>query len=258
MAAVERSSARSSVHSREVQERERCVAVEWWESFFDERYVQAWTAAGSFTDTDRLVDGVEALLGLQPGAEILDIPCGFGRVAGPLALRGYRVTGIDFSPQQLHLAEERNPGPTYIKADMRRPPPGPFDAAINLFSSFGYFDDPREDAAAVTAWARCLRPGGVLVMELMHRDRVAHLYGQAGEYPGGVSESGETDWVTGIRTATVTYGSIVKEFRVRLYTVTEVVQLLHGAGFGHVDAYGTLQGGEVTPETRLVLRAMKP
>lgn len=94
-------------------------------------------------------------------------------------------------------------------------------------------------------------------MELMHRDRAAHLYGQAGGYAGGVSESGVTDWVTGIRTATMTYGSIVKAFRVRLYTVTELVQLLHGAGFGQVDASGTLRGGAVTPETRLVLRATK-
>lgn len=208
--------------------------------------------------SDRFVDDVDALLGLQPCAEILDIPCGFGRVAGPLARRGYRVTGIDFSPQQLHLARQRNPGPTYIEADMRRPPAGPFDAAINLFSSFGYFDDRRDDAAALTAWASCLRPGGVLVMELMHRDRLAYLHGQASDNQGGVSETGVTDWVTGERTASVTYGSITKSFRVRLYTVTEMVQLLHQAGFGHVDAYGTLRGGEVSPETRLVLRAVKP
>lgn len=233
------------------------VLMEWWEGFFDEDYVRVWTASGSFTETDSLVEDVDALLGLPPGAEILDIACGFGRVAGPLARRGYRVTGIDFSPQQLQLAEQRNPGPTYLEADMRRPPPGPFDAAVNLFSSFGYFEDRRDDAAAVGAWARCLRPDGVLVMELMHRDRVAHLHGQPHDGQRGVVETGETNWVTGVRTAKVTFGSIVKSFRVRLYTVTELVQLLEQSGFGHVDAYGTLRGGEVTPETRLVLRAVK-
>lgn len=231
--------------------------MEWWESFFDEHYVQAWTAAGSFTDTDQMVEDVDALLGVQPGGAILDIACGFGRVAGPLARRGYRVTGIDFSAEQLQLAEQRNPGPTYIEGDMRRPPAGPFDAAINLFSSFGYFDDPRDDAAAVSAWSRCLRPGGVLVMELMHRDRVAYLFGQASEDPTGASETRTTDWVTGITSATVTFESITKKFRVRLYTATELVRLLRGAGFGRVDAYGTLRGGEVTPETRLVLRAVR-
>lgn len=231
--------------------------MEWWERFFDEEYVQAWTAAGSFADTDQLIDDVDALLDVPSGAEILDVCCGFGRVAGPLARRGYRVTGIDISPEQLRLAEQRNPGPIYLQADMRRPPPGPFDAAVNLFSSFGYFDDPREDAAALNAWARSLRPGGVLVMELMHRDRVAYLYGQPIEHPEGPSETGHTDWVTGIRTSTMTYGSIVKTFRVRLYTVTALVDLLRQAGFATVEAFGSLRGGEVSPESRLAIRAVR-
>jgi SAM-dependent methyltransferase len=231
--------------------------MEWWEDFFDEDYIQAWEAAGGFSETDRLVAGVEAMLRLPDGAEILDVGCGFGRVAGPLAARGYRVTGIDFSPTQLRLAEQKNPGPRYIEADMRRPPPGPYDAVINLFSSFGYFEDPREDAAALAAWAGCLRPGGVLVMELMHRDRVAHLYGGPIEHPAGVSEEGHTDWVTGLRVSTVRYRAIAKTFQVRLYTATELVRMLHEAGFQHVEASGALDGGEVTPESRLALRALK-
>lgn len=231
--------------------------MEWWQSFFDEEYVKAWTAAGSFADTDQLINDVDALLDVPSGADILDVGCGFGRVAGPLARRGYRVTGIDISPEQLRLAEQRNPGPIYLQADMRRPPPGPFDAAVNLFSSFGYFDDAREDAVALDAWARCLRPGGVLVMELMHRDRVAYLYGQPIEHVGGPSETGHMDWVTGVRTATRTYGSIVKTFRVRLYTVTALVDLLRQAGFHTVEAFGSLRGGEVTPESRLAIRAVR-
>lgn len=231
--------------------------MEWWETFFDEDYVRLWTTAGGFADTGSMVDDVDALLGLRPGAEILDIGCGFGRIAGPLARRGYRVTGIDVSTPQLRLAAERNPGPAYVEADMRRPPPGPFDAAVNLFSSFGYFDDPRDDAAALAAWAGSLRPGGVLVMDLMHRDRVAHLHGRPPGFPDGVSETGHTDWVAGIRTSTVTDGSVVKSFRFRLYTVTELVGMLDRAGFGHVDAYGSPRGGEVSPGSRLTLRAVR-
>jgi SAM-dependent methyltransferase len=231
--------------------------MEWWQDFFDEDYVRAWEAAGGFSNTEALAEGVEAMLGLPPGAEILDVACGFGRVSGALEGKGYRVTGIDFSPSQLALAERRNPGPRYLEADMRRPPPGPYDGVVNLFSSFGYFDDPREDAAALAAWADRLRPGGVLVMELMHRDRVAHLYGQPIDHPGGVTEEGHTDWVTGVRTSTLRHGAIVKTFQVRLYTVTELVRMLRVAGFETVDAYGDLEGGEVTPESRLALRAVK-
>ncbi|MDP8976989.1 MAG: class I SAM-dependent methyltransferase [Actinomycetota bacterium] len=228
----------------------------WWEDFFDESYVQIWTASGAFEGTDQEVDGLVQLLGLAPGAAILDVACGFGRIAGPLHQRGYRITGIDLSEPQLRLAEERNPGPTYLRADMRRPPAGPFDAVLNVFSSFGYFDDPAQDAAALRAWRGVLRPGGALVMTLMHRDRVAYLQAQPREVRGPVREEGETDWVKGVRTATVTYRDTAKNFRVRLYTVTELVGLLRGAGFGQVAAYGDLWHTPVSPATRLVLHAI--
>lgn len=229
----------------------------WWEGFFDADYVEVWTAAGGFDDTAADVDAIEDLLGLSAGASILDLGCGFGRIAGPLTERGYEVTGIDSSTEQLAIAGDRHPGPTYVLGDMRQPPAGEFDAAINVFSSFGYFDDPADDVAAVSAWAQALRSGGVLVMDLMHRDRLAASFGQPIEHPGRVEEVGETDWVTGVRTSTVTYQGIEKTFRVRLYTVTELVRMLHQAGFTAVDAYGSLRGGEVTPHTRLALRAIR-
>lgn len=106
--------------------------MEWWQEFFDEDYVEAWSAAGSFDNTPAVVDDVERVLGLSPGAALLDIACGFGRIAGPLSGRGYDVTGLDISATQLQLAEARNPGPRYVQADMRYPPNGPFDEAVNL------------------------------------------------------------------------------------------------------------------------------
>lgn len=111
--------------------------------------------------------------------------------------------------------------------------------------------------AALRAWADALRLNGVFVMELMHRDRVAHLYGTPIEHRGPVSEEGETDWVTGVRTSTIRYGDISKTFRVRLYTVTELTRMLREAGFRTVEAMGGLEGGRVSPESRLALRGVK-
>jgi 2-polyprenyl-3-methyl-5-hydroxy-6-metoxy-1,4-benzoquinol methylase len=105
--------------------------MDWWETFFDEEYVQAWTVAGSFEGTADQVEAIERLLDAPPAAEILDVACGFGRIALPLHDRGYRLTGIDASASQLRLAQERNPGPHYLQRDMRRPPAGPYDAVIN-------------------------------------------------------------------------------------------------------------------------------
>ncbi|HEY8338245.1 MAG TPA: class I SAM-dependent methyltransferase [Egibacteraceae bacterium] len=227
---------------------------QWWEDFFDEDYVRAWTAAGAFEGSDATAAAIADLLAAAPGGEVLDVACGYGRIAGPLQQRGFRVTGIDASADQLRLAAQRNPGPTYLRRDMREPPPGPFDAVLNVFSSFGYFADRSDDRAALRAWQRVLRPGGLLLMELAHRDAVAHLYEGDDQVveTGGVRETGVTDWVSGVRTSTVTDGEMTKTFRVRLYTVTELVAELGAAGFRAVEARGGL--GTSAPPTPLTRR----
>lgn len=192
--------------------------------------------------------------------EILDVPCGFGRIAARLHARGHTVTGVDLSADQLRIAKKRNPGPVYIQGDMRSPPPGPYDVVLNLFSSFGYFTERSDDLAALRAWFAVLRPGGVLIMDLMHRDGVAYALGR-GQTPmhrGPVHESGVTDWVRGRRTATVRYGAVSKTFQVWLYTATELVEALKTTGFSTIDVTGDLRGTTpFSPATRLVLRAFK-
>jgi SAM-dependent methyltransferase len=230
--------------------------MEWWQTFFGREYVAAWTAAGVFDNTDDEVEGIAALLALPAGARILDVPCGFGRIAGPLHARGYRVVGVDASSHQLALARERNPGPEYRQGDMRVPPPdGPFDAVINVFSSFGYFDDGADDLRAARAWHEALRPGGVLVMTTMHRDYLARHFEPASN--GGVNEQRDIDWVAGVARTTVRHDDWVGTFRVRMYTVTDLVDLLREAGFAEVEAFGTLEREPVSPDTRLVLRAIR-
>ncbi len=232
--------------------------MEWWEDFFDDDYVAAWTEAGRFDRSDEQTDALVALLDLPAGAAILDVPCGFGRIAGRLQDRGHDVVGIDASPRQIELAEVRNPGPRYLVGDMREVPPGPFDAVVNLYSSFGYLAHRDDDLAALAAWYGALRDGGQLVMELLHRDFLAHRYGEEVPDEGPIRETGETDWATGIRTATLTIGAVEKVLRLRLYTATELVRELRRVGFTIIETWGDLdRSGPVTPTSRLVIRAVR-
>lgn len=150
----------------------------WWRTFFDDAYVDAWAADGAFESTDEVAAQLIDFLDLPSRARVLDIPCGFGRFSQPLHDAGYDVVGVDGSDDQIRLAQQRHPGPTYLVGDMREPPSGPFDAVLNLYSSFGYFDDPADDIRCLSAWYEVLRPGGMLVLETMHRDRLAWLWGQ--------------------------------------------------------------------------------
>jgi SAM-dependent methyltransferase len=230
--------------------------TDWWKGFFDEAYVRAWESDGAFQSTDDAVVDLLSFLQLEPGAAILDIPCGFGRFAGPLHEAGYDVVGVDAAPDQIRLARENHPGPRYVLGDMRAPPAGPFDAVMNLYSSFGYFEDPEDDVNCLRAWYRVLRPGGTLVLESMHRDRLAWLWGQEPD-PGTRREAGTTDWKTGVRTSYVQVDGETRMFRLRLYTATDLVGMMAETGFTSIEVYGGLDGSPLDPSTRLAIRARR-
>ena len=229
--------------------------MEWWETFFDEAYTETWAADGAFDRTEDLVPSLVRFLDLPPGARILDAPCGFGRFAGRLHLAGYDVVGIDGSPDQIRLARQRHPGPDYLVADVREPPSGPYDAVLNLYSSIGYSTDPADDLAAFAAAHGVLAPGGVFVLETMHRDALAHLFGAEIPRNDARKEEGWTDWRTGVRTSTVEIGGERREFRVRVYSATELVAMLEQAGFADIEVHGDFDRTPLDPTTRLAIRA---
>lgn len=233
-------------------------AMSWTADFFDRSYTEAWEAVGAFEQTDEQVAGLVSMLDLDEPVDILDAPCGFGRIAGPLARLGHRVTGVDASPDQLAIAAERNPGPTYVRGDMAEPPEGPFDVVLNLYTSFGYSADDAADLAMLRAWHAVLRRGGRLVIETMHRDRFAKLHTPGPRQQGPVTETASPDWTTGVVTSSWTFpdGSS-RTMRLRLYNATEMLALVRAAGFVDVVATGDYAGAPVTPETRLVVRGTR-
>jgi SAM-dependent methyltransferase len=222
---------------------------------------------GRYAETAAEVDGLVRLLAVAPGAHVLDVPCGFGRFAGPLHQRGFRVTGIDFSPDQIALAGARNPGPEYVVGDMAQPPPGPYDALINTFTSFGYGATPDDDARVLRAWHEVLAPGGVLVMETADLERARTLLGgdasRAPDGPGArnvvgdVEERQSVDWDAHVLINRYRAGERYLELRTRLYTREQLVYMLNGAGFGEVQCYGGFDAHPKRPEDRLVVRAVR-
>ena len=150
---------------------------EWWESHFDAHYLREYeplfTAVRDRTEVARLLE----LLELPTGARVLDVPCGQGRHAHLLAEAGFDVTGLDYSTTLLRAAKARGTGTRlrYVRGDMRHLPPawtGRFSAVVNLFTSFGFFLNPADDARVIAEFARVLAPGGMLIWHGGSRDGV--------------------------------------------------------------------------------------
>jgi SAM-dependent methyltransferase len=108
---------------------------------------------------------------------VLDLCCGPGRHAAPLALNGYRVLGLDRDDAAVREAAVRARSAVFVRGDMLRIPlaAGSVDAVICMWQSFGHLE-AIQNAEALAEMARVLRPAGRLVIDLYHRAfHEAHL-----------------------------------------------------------------------------------
>ena len=158
----------------------------WADAYYGELYFRS--AADLLTPRLSALEAeaIAALLALGPGARVLDLACGHGRHARPLAARGAAVVGLDRSGPYLRRALEegaagRPPGapppraaPTYVRGDVRALPfrSGSFDAAFSWYASLFLFDDAT-NAACLREAGRAVRRGGRLLVHHANPLRLA-------------------------------------------------------------------------------------
>lgn len=229
--------------------------MEWWQRIFDtplyfELYEKQDTELAK-TQVAQLI----RLLDLTPPARILDVACGYGRHSVELARRGFAVTGLDLSSVQLAHARERAAAAA-VDVDWRRGDSrtmtfdAEFDAAINMFLSFGYFDTDEEHLALLRGVARALRPGGRFLMDFWNREHEIRGFERwLVERTGEVFEVEE--WEFDHRRGRLNWTNYVFfedgrrdswKHSIRAYTIVELLRLFEQAGL-RVDAvYGGLDG----------------
>jgi len=202
------------------------------------------------------VDAVIDLLGIEPGAAVLDLCCGPGRHSTQLHALGFRVTALDRTHAYLEEVRSVAPEIETVESDMRAfTRPGAFDAVINLFTSFGYFQDPEDDARVVRNMHASLKPGGKLLIDTKGREAIAQQFDprrwlRAADGALWLNEIEIVDdWAAARVTWYVVKDGVTREYRFwhRLYTGTDLRRLLLEAGFASVDLYGKLDGTPYGP-----------
>ena len=144
---------------------------QWWETLFNEKYLKTYIDTVTPELTKQQIPFLLKRLQPKKGAEILDLACGHGRHFIELAKRGYKVTGIDFSKHFIDIAKkdakERDVKVNFICDDMRNLSfVGKFDIVINMFTSFGYFDDESDNELVLRKISRALKPNGKFLIEI--------------------------------------------------------------------------------------------
>ncbi|MEU3601122.1 class I SAM-dependent methyltransferase [Streptomyces sp. NPDC006798] len=216
------------------------------------------------------------LLDFPAGTRVLDLCCGPGLFLGPLARRGYRVTGVDLSAPMLARARTAcatgtGPGTAtagpgeeveLVRADMLDfVRPGAYDVVLSLFTSFGYFADPADNLRVLRNARRSLAPGGRLLVDVMGKEVLAGWIGrpQVVDLPDGsyvVQRDTVLDGWRRLRTDwTLVRGDTARTAALHsfLYSGAELHDLFMTAGFTGVECYGGFDGGPYDQHARRLI-----
>jgi len=154
----------------------------WWRHHFDDGWFRLHRDLFPARRSRREAGAILDFLGLPVGSRVLDAPCGWGRHAVPFLEAGLRPVGADLSVVLLRRARELCADalacPPLAAADLAALPfaDGAFDAAVDVFTSVGIFDDDAREVAALAELRRVTRPGGQLLLESAHRDDVVRHF----------------------------------------------------------------------------------
>ena len=217
------------------------VQTNWWETFFEGVAVDMWLQAVPPEHSLREADRLEKLIGAAPGAEILDVPCGGGRLSLVFSGRGYRMTSVDWSSEFLDHARASHGSDKvdWEQRDMRDLPwRERFDAAFCVGNSFGYLDD-EGNTSFLRSVRAALKPGGRFVLEtpMVLENLLGHLQPRPWWKAGDVYLLVDNRYDPASSRLEIEYtfvrnGAVeVRRGSHRAYSCRELVALVESAGF---------------------------
>jgi len=227
----------------------------WYEQSFGKDYLTVYR----HRDETRAEEEVRRICGwleLPVGAEVLDLCCGMGRHSMALHALGYRVTGLDLSEALLAEARVRDARSQieWVKGDMRRLPfARPFDAIVNLFTSFGYFDDDADNFQVVREIDRHLKPGGKWMIDFLNPDFVvSNLVPCSERVEGNLSIREERSLAEDRVVKRITIAEKNRDVRryreqVRLYRLPDFENMVAATGLSIDRVYGDYHGRPYDP-----------
>lgn len=240
--------------------------AEWFEQWFDSPYYHVLYQQRDDAEAQQMVGHFTQALHLSKGARVLDLACGKGRHARFLAEMGYDVTGLDISPQSIELARQyEGEHLAFYKHDMREPfRINYFDAVLNMFTSFGYFEHDREHLKTLIQVGKSLRPEGQFLLDYFNADWVReHLVAESMQVVGGVTfhqrrriENGHVYKDIDFQVDDHSYSFTE---RVRLFDLRDFEQMFAVAGLRLARTYGDydMRVFDASSSPRLIMIARK-
>lgn len=145
----------------------------WYASWFNTPYYHLLYKDRNHREAAHFMNELISYLELHEKSEILDLACGKGRHSKFLFKKGFDVTGVDLSSESIEAAKKyEQPGLHFQVHDMCEPFPKEFDAVLNLFTSFGYFENEEDNLRTIKAIKEELKPEGHAVIDFLNAELI--------------------------------------------------------------------------------------
>jgi 2-polyprenyl-3-methyl-5-hydroxy-6-metoxy-1,4-benzoquinol methylase len=148
--------------------------MEWFEEWFDSKYYHILYKNRDETEAQRVIENLVQHFNIKPDQKILDLACGKGRHSVYLNQLGFDVVGLDLSEKSIIYAKQfENERLKFNIHDMRLVyKKNSFDVVLNLFTSFGYFENIEENKKVLESIHKQLKKGGKLIVDFMNSKKV--------------------------------------------------------------------------------------
>jgi len=223
--------------------------ADWFEEWFGEDYLHIYQHRDE-TEAEHAIELIATNLAGRRIETVLDLACGAGRHSKVLCERWWTV-GLDLSMSLLRTARHDSGDAPFVRADMRELPfaDHSFDLVVNLFTSFGYFDDDREQVRVLAGVRSAMRDGGTLVIDFFNANQVRRElvpYDERVENGITIEQRRSISPDDRFVEKTITLRERGKEYteRVRLLSPKDLERMLITAGFRVVRLFGDYAGGD--------------
>ncbi len=145
----------------------------WFKNWFNSKYYHLLYKNRDDVEASRFLEHLLYFLQATPDSRFWDLCCGKGRHARYINSKGYAVTGTDLSEESIRFAAGfENNHLHFYRHDMRQPfYSNYFDYVLNLFTSFGYFEQQKEDARVFKSVQHALKKNGLFVLDYLNVDK---------------------------------------------------------------------------------------
>lgn len=246
-------------------EKNQQCGSEWFRHWFDSHYYHLLYSHRNDAEAQAFLSRLIEKLNLNSSASILDLACGKGRHSLFLHSKGFDVTGLDLSIENIQYASKfQDDGLAFRIGDMRHfNLSRSFDCVFNLFTSFGYFEHRDDNKLVLNNIQKHLKPKGLFVLDYFNAEMVRRTKAESytilkeGNVRFDIRKKVESGFV--VKNILVKDNDCQFEFeeRVQLLEIQDLSSMLREAGLTPIAEYGNylLENFDTAKSDRLIIIA---